>query len=220
VDSGAFYAQVFGWRIPDWEAYNTFGIRSESGSLIGGMVGLPEDASTDQQAMWLISIETENLDEVLTRVVAENGSVVHGPSAVFGGMRTAVVQDPQGAVFQLVEGAVDRPDCWIWFELAAEEPSVSAAWYQKVFGIETRPDASGERILLSREGEAFGSVSTTVFENAKDQWVPVLAVSQLSSLLENVVAAQGEVLLKTERVALILDAQGAPLLLQEQEVTL
>ena len=216
--SAIFYQKVFKWDAPPLETPGTLGLISDDG-LIGGIVSLPEDASTDQQAMWLVSMETDDLEGALAKVATNGGVVVHGPSTIKGGLRTAVVQDPQGGVFQVVQGEILEPDCWVWVELASETPSESASWYTKVFGV-TQKESSGERILLSMDGTEFGAVSPTVFENSGSQWVPVLAVSDLPDHLSRVTSAKGEVLLASEAdgVALILDPQGAPLLLQEAKL--
>lgn len=102
-------------------------------------------------------------------------------------------------------------------ELASVNPTRSEIWYRKVFGIETKESGENGRFTLSFQGKPFGSISPTVFNTSRNMWVPVLQVAELLPYIERVADAGGEILMTNmkQKVALILDPQGAVLALKE-----
>ena len=95
-----FYSGVFGWRFeqvpggdrPYWGIYN--GER-----LNGGMM-------EEQPSAWLVYFGSESVDDDASRIAELGGRVIVPPMSVPGG-RILVAQDPQGAVFALVDGRFD-----------------------------------------------------------------------------------------------------------------
>ena len=103
--AAAFYTDAFGWRIeqvgadpfPYWGIWNGPGLN-------GGMMRLPEGSPAPSH--WLLYFASDDLDCAVARVGELGGTVVVPPMAVPGG-RIAVVLDPQGATFGLLEGRLD-----------------------------------------------------------------------------------------------------------------
>ena len=95
-----FYSGVFGWRFeqvpggdrPYWGIYN--GER-----LNGGMM-------EEQPPAWLVYFGSDSVDDDAGRIAELGGRVLVPPMPVPGG-RILVAQDPQGAVFALVDGRFD-----------------------------------------------------------------------------------------------------------------
>jgi predicted enzyme related to lactoylglutathione lyase len=96
-----FYAGVFGWRFervgegdlpPYWGIYN-------GDSLNGGMM-------EEQPPAWLVYFGSNSVDDDAGRIGELGGQVIVPPMSVPGG-RILVAQDPQGAVFALVDGRFD-----------------------------------------------------------------------------------------------------------------
>lgn len=95
-----FYGGVFGWRFeqvpggdrPYWGIYN-------GDRLNGGMM-------EEQPSAWLVYFGSESVDDDAGRIAELGGRVLVPPMSVPGG-RILVGQDPQGAVFALVDGRFD-----------------------------------------------------------------------------------------------------------------
>lgn len=52
--------------------------------------------------MWLYYFGVPSIDEAVTRITDNGGSIMHGPSEVPGGALIVQAADPQGALFALV----------------------------------------------------------------------------------------------------------------------
>jgi predicted enzyme related to lactoylglutathione lyase len=96
-----FYSAVFGWRFeqvaegdlpPYWGIYN-------GDRLNGGMM-------QEQPSAWLVYFGSDSVDDDARRIGELGGQVIVPPMSVPGG-RILVAQDPQGAVFALVDGRFD-----------------------------------------------------------------------------------------------------------------
>jgi predicted enzyme related to lactoylglutathione lyase len=100
-----FYADLFEWqvaRVPTPEGAPTIaGIANRAGWRNGNMRGVPE-----QPAAWTPYFGAASCAEVAARAAEMGGRTVFGPIELPSG-RMAVLADPQGAVFGLVEGQMD-----------------------------------------------------------------------------------------------------------------
>ena len=100
--ASAFFADVFGWRAqqmseepPYWVLWN--GERT-NGGLTVSMPGAP--------AVWFPYFATDGVDAPLAAAQEAGATLVVGPVEVPQG-RFAILQDPQGAVFALIESEFD-----------------------------------------------------------------------------------------------------------------
>jgi len=99
----AFYSAVLGWRFesmseepPYWVIFN--GERSQ-----GGMTVPPPGVPSN----WFPYFGANGLDETMEIAKASGGTPFLGPVAVPNGGRFALIQDPQGAPFGVLEGEYD-----------------------------------------------------------------------------------------------------------------
>lgn len=106
--SSAFYSALFGWQIKPFsseasgsEVYLT--IKNGEASN-GGIRPLQPRGSPPH---WLVYFGVSDLDASLTTTTALGGKTLAGPIDIEMA-RTAVVQDPQGAVFALYAGAMEN----------------------------------------------------------------------------------------------------------------
>jgi predicted enzyme related to lactoylglutathione lyase len=211
-----FYREVFGWTAAA-KPYGYWELTGADGRPVGGLISLPK---AGEAASWLTTLDVDHLDATLSRVEAEGGNVIHGPVPVAGGARTAVISGPDGARLQVREGSSGgREGPWVWHELVTRDVGTAATWYRKVFGFETEPVDDTERMLLLLEGKAVAAVSPNPFEEADAQWIPVLEVRGLSTVLDAITAQGGQVLKHStdtgRSIALVADPHNAPFLLQE-----
>jgi predicted enzyme related to lactoylglutathione lyase len=99
----AFYAAVLGWRFetmseapPYWVIFN--GERSQ-----GGMTVPPPGVPSN----WFPYFGVAAIEETLERAEASGGKPFMGPIEVPNGGRFALIQDPQGAAFGVLDGEYD-----------------------------------------------------------------------------------------------------------------
>jgi predicted enzyme related to lactoylglutathione lyase len=148
-----FYGAVVGWTIAatrDPAAgevdYRMIG-RSDGGNA-GGILALNADMlAGGARPAWLGYIHAPDVDAAIAAITADGGAV-HMPATDLPVGRIAMVSDPQGAAFYIMdpvpppgmEGmesdvfSVDQPQRVRWNELATSDPDAAVAFYKKHFG--------------------------------------------------------------------------------------
>jgi predicted enzyme related to lactoylglutathione lyase len=103
-----FYCELFGWEVApvDEDAGNERVVIRNGERMNGGMAKLPESAGEEVPPHWLPYFAVDDLDAATGKVEQGGGTVMAGPIEVPSG-RIAVIADPQGAVFGLVDGEMD-----------------------------------------------------------------------------------------------------------------
>ena len=106
LDAGDdFYSQLFGWsteQLPGDVPYRV--IKNSVGQSNGGMTSMMPPGTPPH---WLVYFGAEDADASVDRVGELGGSTLMEPMDLGPGLRIAVAQDPQGAVFALYSGRFD-----------------------------------------------------------------------------------------------------------------
>jgi hypothetical protein len=135
--SGAFYAAVLGWSVPEpeeqWGGYVTAEADGRAAAGIG-----PLDAGSS--ASWTVYLATDDVDATVARA-AEHGGTVLAPVMDVGPLgRMAVLADPSGAAFGLWQagtmigaGVVNEPGGLVWEDLRSTDPDAARAFYGALF---------------------------------------------------------------------------------------
>jgi predicted enzyme related to lactoylglutathione lyase len=102
-----FYSELFHWRKAEAEidpagAYQPF---SAGEQTIGGMFTKPAAVS---MPFWLYYFNTVDIAAAVENVKTLGGKILEGPVEVSGGSRVARCEDPQGAMFALIEKRKDK----------------------------------------------------------------------------------------------------------------
>lgn len=148
-----FYGAVVGWTIAterDPAAgdvdYRMIG-RSDGGNA-GGVLALGADMlAGGARPAWLGYIHSPDVDAAIAAITADGGAV-HRPATNLPVGRIAMVSDPQGAAFYIMdpvpppgmEGqesdvfSVDQPQRVRWNELMTSDPDAAIAFYTRHFG--------------------------------------------------------------------------------------
>jgi predicted enzyme related to lactoylglutathione lyase len=121
----ALYAELFGWRKAELEnnsdaAYQPF---AAGGQTIGGLFTKPPIVANP---FWLYYFNVADIALAATNVTALGGKILEGPVDVPGGSRVARCEDPQGAMFALMEKRKDKAVGY--FAGAAPLPSGGRRW--------------------------------------------------------------------------------------------
>jgi predicted enzyme related to lactoylglutathione lyase len=163
-----FYGQLFGWSFQDMPAGENM---VYSMALVDGKPVAAISAQPQQQRdsgvppMWNSYVTVESADHAVDRA-RNNGATVHAPAFdVFDAGRMAVIQDPQGAFFEVWEprdhigaGLVNGPGLLCWNELASPDPDGSFGFYKEMFGWSAEPFADSPiKYLVVKTADGHGN---------------------------------------------------------------
>ncbi|HWE56281.1 MAG TPA: VOC family protein, partial [Acidimicrobiales bacterium] len=139
----AFYTSVLGWSYTD--------AGDEFGGYVSALMGSSAVAGIGplQQAgpvAWTLYLATDDADTTARLVAANGGTVIVPPGDVGDLGRMAMAADPSGAIFGVWQagthigaGLTNEPGGIVWEDLRSAEPAAAWAFYEAVFGHETRP---------------------------------------------------------------------------------
>jgi predicted enzyme related to lactoylglutathione lyase len=103
-----FYGDLFGWKMTggknevDANAGDYFHIVND-GDFIGG-IPPAEHRNPQMPAHWLIYVSVPDANAAVTKAQSLGGRLLHGPVTIERARTFAVLADPQGAVFAVVDG--------------------------------------------------------------------------------------------------------------------
>ncbi len=99
-----FYSKLFGWELPQSKvspmAYKEIVI---DGAASGGMMSMEGDDWGPLPSHWASYIAVESADDTVEKIKANGGSVHIGPFDAPGVGRMAMVADPSGANFAIIQ---------------------------------------------------------------------------------------------------------------------
>jgi hypothetical protein len=97
-----FYSKLFGWK---YEVMNMgqgdYHVVKTDGTSVGGIMGIPPDQKGMPTA-WGAYVTVTNADAAAEKCKSLGGKLLAGPMDIPTVGRFAVLQDPQGAVFNVI----------------------------------------------------------------------------------------------------------------------
>ncbi len=145
--AATFYSGLFGWEVEDVMPPGSEGhyfIARLRGGDVAGISPVPEGAPPT--ARWDTYIWVQSADETAAKVKAAGGTVLMEPMDVMDAGRTAVLSDPEGALFCIWEpkrhrGAqvVNEAGSVNFNNLNTHDAEAAKAFYGAVFGWGTMP---------------------------------------------------------------------------------
>lgn len=99
-----FYTGVFGWQLSPGAKPDAYSMVSPGGGINGG-IGKSMDGGSGHATFY---VEVDNLAEAISRVESRGGQRASGPDQVPNGPLIALVTDPEGHIFGLVEAGSYR----------------------------------------------------------------------------------------------------------------
>ena len=135
----------------------------------------------------------------------------------------AVIQDPQGAFFELWQprqhfGAqlVNAPGAFCWNELASPDLEASSAFYSELFGWTLEPfEGSPRPYLVIRNGDTGNGGIREVNSGEPPNWSVYFATEDIDAGLAKVEELGGEKLMpepvdiQVAKIGIVRDPQGA-----------
>lgn len=228
----AFYARVVGWTSKTWPGSMPYTIMSAGERGVGGIMGIPDEAKAcGAQPGWLGYVKVADVDAAARRVEAAGGKVQRAPDDIPNVGRFAVVADPQGATFMMLQPTgPDMPEMPPmtpghvgWHELYTTDWENGFPFYESQFGwakadaMDMGPMGTYQLFADSRDKEcrAVGGMMNKPETVPTPVWGFYFIVDAIDPAVERVKEAGGQVLMGPMEVpggAWIingLDPQGA-----------
>jgi len=224
-----FYAGLFGWTFHDTETGAThYADASLNGRSVAGLIHRDLPAGDHRQPAWLSFIAVRDVDAASKVALARGAKVLHEPRVVPDRGRQAILADPQGAVFAVLDSSSgDPPDVlaspgeWIWSSLITSDPETAAGFYQTIFDYEVfdlPADEGTQHLMLTSDNYARASANSLPANrpNAHPHWLNFVRVEDTVQMASKVVALGGRVLVEPRvdrqggKIAVVADPAGAP----------
>jgi uncharacterized protein len=105
--AAAFYGQLFGWGVEtsDMGSGGPYHVLKVGGTSVGGLMGMPSDAGS-MPPHWGCYVTVIDLNATLSQCSQLGGKTLVPAMDVPNVGRMAVIQDPQGAVLNVMQYAV------------------------------------------------------------------------------------------------------------------
>jgi predicted enzyme related to lactoylglutathione lyase len=225
-----FYSELFRWSIGESEMapddfYTTFKI---DGRAVAAAYTLrSEQRARGVPAHWSLYVAVENTDTTTSRATGLGAKVIAEPLDVYNVGRMAVLQDPTGAVFSVLQakthsgfGIRGIPATFCAADLSTPDQTGASRFYEQLFGwrIEKEDETSGHNYYhLFNHGEFIGGILPPAFRDpgTPSHWQVYLAVSdcnEAATRAKNLGARLHMPPMNIEkigRMAVMTDPQGA-----------
>lgn len=103
----AFYSKILGWEYKTDE--NNYTMILNKGRMNGGMIQM-DDSWGEMPPTWTTYFNIEDLDKALEKVTTIGGTVMMGKTSAGEVGEFAIIADPAGAVFTIMQA--NKPDHW------------------------------------------------------------------------------------------------------------
>ncbi len=221
-----FYGQLFGWTFEDFIQRDAiFTQASQNGQVIGGIYQKP--LPPGRRPNWICFIATQNVAATTAQATQNGAKILLAPRAFANLGQEAILADPQGAVFAILQSnSGDPPDVlvpqgdWIWSSLIATDPTADAAFYKTLFGYEiynlTDPQ-DAQHLILASDKFARASVNPipSAWVGAKPRWLNYIRVDNAAATDTKIIALGGRVIQPPHidrhggKIAIVADPAGA-----------
>jgi predicted enzyme related to lactoylglutathione lyase len=204
-----FYTKVVGWTTQDWEGSPTRYPMwlTPDGAMIGGSVALQaEQVKSGVPQHWLGYIATPNVDETIAAATKLGGNALVPPLDIPTVGRSAVLADPQGAVFGIFtpegkapghEGAANVGEC-SWHELYSSDYEAGLSFYTQLFGWEKTNaydmGPMGTYQIFARNGQDLGGMMNKPDASMPSAWTYYFRVPDINEGAQRVTANGGKIL--------------------------
>ncbi len=175
IDAAAtFYTKVIGWTAEAFETANgmpRYTVVKAGERGVGGLMAMPDEAARmGMTPAWVGYIHTRDVDAATQGIVQAGGSVRREPADILDVGRVAVVADPQGALFMLLQpNGEDQPPAPMttpghvgWHELYAADREKAFDFYAGQFGWTQHRDVDmgvmGIYQIFAVDGEPTGGI--------------------------------------------------------------
>ena len=212
-----FYRAVLGWDIPaegqpmpNGSEYRQIG--RPDGGAAGGVLRLtPEMTDHGARPAWVPYFHVEDVDAAARKATDLGGRTFMPPWSIAGIGRLAMIGDPQGAAFYLMDPTppADKPDMQsdvfqaktpghcCWNELETTDEPGATAFYTALFGWgmeQSMPmGENGEYRFIEQGGEQIGAINPLMADYMTVGWLPYFGVADIAAALSAAEASGGTI---------------------------
>jgi uncharacterized protein len=221
-----FYSRLFGWTAIDNPIGENmvYSMMQIDGKDVGAISPQPQQQrDAGVPPVWNSYVTVESADDAADRA-QKLGATVHAPAFdVFDAGRMAVIQDPQGAFFEVWEpkqhigsSLVNAPGALTWNELASTDPDASAEFYGELFGWKVEPFEGMQMTYLgiqNSDGHSNGGIRSAM-ENEPSYWLVYFGTADIDADTGRAGELGGTTLVPPTdigvgKIAVLQDPQGA-----------
>lgn len=184
----AFYTQLLGWQLELWKPGEMEYPMIKNGDTHQGGFVKPQ---MEMQPHWTGYVVVEDVNATVGRAEAIGGTVHLPPTDIPEVGRFAVLADPQGAAFAVIQqfgdgpGQPERPapkGAFAWDELLTTDIEAAKSFYGHVLGwtAETWPIGETPYNLFKTDGrDAAGLMAVPPGVDARPRWMTYIAVDDI-----------------------------------------
>jgi predicted enzyme related to lactoylglutathione lyase len=225
----SFYTVLFGWTVKDVPIGpdDFYSLLELQGRIAAAAYTMRQDESdAGLPPHWKLYVAVTSADEAWKRAEELGAKVIDRAFDVSDRGRTAVIQDPTGAVFFVWEpnkrsgiGVTGEAGAFCWADLSTPDPSRAKTFYEGLFGWKLKAGAGKESDYLHIvNGENFiGGIPPAQQRNPSEppHWLIYFAVSDVDATFQRAKDMGARSLLRPTdfegigRVAMLADPQGA-----------
>lgn len=224
-----FYGAMFGWTFRDIPVQRLHYAEALSGGRnVAGLIERPLPPRSSRKPAWLPFISAPATDAAVAAAKANGGRVLFPARDISGFGREAVLADPEGGVFAVLQSASGDPadveaptDEFIWNSLLTPNPQGAATFYGKLFGYTPypAPDSTGVHHLIVADGTysraSINPLPPGLPADARAHWLRFVRVDDAAAAAAKAVSLGGSVLVAPHpdregaTVAVLADPSGA-----------
>ena len=225
----AFYADVVGWKPQAFDDTGAYTVLNVGGHGIGGIMALPADAP-GLPPCWVGYIHSADVDADAEKVRLAGGAIHKPPADIPMVGRFAVLADPGGAMFLMLQPASsgEMPPLANeitgnvgWRELYAADGQQAVDFYGGLFGwqqvdaMDMGPMGQYRLCAMDDSGLAIGAMMNKPEQVPRPAWAFYFNVPAIDAAVEKVTAGGGQVIMGPHQVPggswiiNALDPQGA-----------
>ena len=230
VRARAFYNEILGWSAGEAsEQFGGYFMFMQDGVPMAGcmqyVAGAPGMEGPDQ---WGVYLSSTDVKATVEKAVASGGSLRVGPMDIADLGTEAIVADSAGVPVGAWQANqfpgladFDQPGAPVWFRLLARDYDGAVAFYETVFGWQTRVASDTPQYrstVLTAGGEDFAGIAAAsdgeLAAGEQGRWDVFVKVADVDSAVKGIVRLGGTVLRPAAdtpfgRLAEVADPMGA-----------
>lgn len=221
-----FYGQLFGWQSEDVPVGEGafYSMQQIDGKTVAAIAPQPpQQREAGVPPAWNSYVAVDSADDACRRA-EELGATVHAPAFdVMEAGRMGVIQDPQGAYFEVWEakethGAalVNQAGALSWNELASPDLDASSRFYSDLFGwkIEAMEGMPTPYRTIQNDGHGNGGIAPVMPPGTPPHWLVYFGTDDIDASTAKVTELGGGLMagpmdIGVGKIAVVADPQGA-----------
>ena len=239
VESRHFYGELFGWTFEEpgidiGIGGSAYMLIRHNGQLIGGMVDANALDTKEDVSQWITMMSVGDVNAAVAAATKSGGTILREPTSLKSRGTLAIIEDPSGAVFALLQTKDGDPadrepevNGFLWDELWTVNVAQAGQFYTDVLGfehedrdIEKTEDPNDSYHLLKSGDKPRAGILINPYKDVRPVWVNYLRVEDPAAITARVEDLGGQILLDTQQrdiggeVAFVTGPSGAGIALQ------